>query len=571
MKKLLFYIILLVRTSAFAQVGVGTTTPESSAALDVTSTTKGFLPPRMTQVQMFAINGGEPANGLMVYCSDCAPAGFYGYVNGNWGTLGASASVTVNCSANGFSSGAIIKDVALSNASFSVTLTNNAFSSATISFAATDVALSGGSSGITVGSPTGAPALGGGGIITLAAGQSVIITYPLTGTPTASGTLTATWTKASLTCTKSKIILLGSATFTLPQDNRYVISTYDGSPLIDIQGVIDNSANKIIINIPYASGVGSYSGYSSDVITGAAGQNGDSNGFSISYPGGTFATAGNIPVTVTVNGDGIYNAKKLSFLAEEAIVSLPLLNNGNTVGNLSIVVAGAAYDRMYGIADASGNTESHKFVYLPVIAEDGRIWLNNNLGSNYSNKNSTIYNPLKQATAFDDFNAYGSFFQWGRKSDGHELINWTGSTQAAGTATTLTNSDTPLSTAFITEDASPYDWRVSQSDSLWLINGTNNPCPVGFRPPTQVELLNLKNNSTSYATNIAAASSILKIPSAGVRGSNGSLGGASADNIHLYTNSVIGTDTYIHRWVSTATDFTSIGRVVGASVRCIKD
>ncbi len=34
----------------FAQVAVGITSPDASAALDVTSTTQGFLPPRMTRV-----------------------------------------------------------------------------------------------------------------------------------------------------------------------------------------------------------------------------------------------------------------------------------------------------------------------------------------------------------------------------------------------------------------------------------------------------------------------------------------------------------------------------------------
>ncbi len=46
------------------QVGVGTNAPNVSAALDVTSTTTGFLPPRMTAVQMNAI--ATPATGLVV-------------------------------------------------------------------------------------------------------------------------------------------------------------------------------------------------------------------------------------------------------------------------------------------------------------------------------------------------------------------------------------------------------------------------------------------------------------------------------------------------------------------------
>ena len=46
-------------------VGIGITTPASSAKLDITSTTQGFLPPRMTTAQKNAI--ASPASGLVVY------------------------------------------------------------------------------------------------------------------------------------------------------------------------------------------------------------------------------------------------------------------------------------------------------------------------------------------------------------------------------------------------------------------------------------------------------------------------------------------------------------------------
>ena len=46
---------------------VGGTTPNASAALDVTSTTKGLLLPRMTTTQRNAIS--SPENGLLIYNS----------------------------------------------------------------------------------------------------------------------------------------------------------------------------------------------------------------------------------------------------------------------------------------------------------------------------------------------------------------------------------------------------------------------------------------------------------------------------------------------------------------------
>jgi uncharacterized protein (TIGR02145 family) len=80
MKTIIFTLVayaFLGLSSSKAQVGVGTTTPDASAALDVESTTKGFLPPRMTTAQRDAINGGSPATGLTIYNTDTDCVQFY--------------------------------------------------------------------------------------------------------------------------------------------------------------------------------------------------------------------------------------------------------------------------------------------------------------------------------------------------------------------------------------------------------------------------------------------------------------------------------------------------------------
>ena len=80
-KHLLSTIILLsVLSMVQAQVGIGTTTPNSSAALDVTSTSAGLLPPRMTAIQRNAISG--PSAGLMIWCTDCGTNGELQVYNG---------------------------------------------------------------------------------------------------------------------------------------------------------------------------------------------------------------------------------------------------------------------------------------------------------------------------------------------------------------------------------------------------------------------------------------------------------------------------------------------------------
>jgi uncharacterized protein (TIGR02145 family) len=86
MKKLIFSlsIIFLINELNAQNVGVGTTTPHTSAVLDVSSTTKGFLPPRMTAAQRSAIS--SPTNGLLVYQTDY-PSGLYYFNVGVWSSV----------------------------------------------------------------------------------------------------------------------------------------------------------------------------------------------------------------------------------------------------------------------------------------------------------------------------------------------------------------------------------------------------------------------------------------------------------------------------------------------------
>ncbi|MDB5276623.1 MAG: hypothetical protein JWR61_1578 [Ferruginibacter sp.] len=65
----LFVAVFLMFSVTRAQVGIGTATPNTSAQLDLSSTSKGFLPPRMTAAQRDSIE--HPAQGLMIYCTDC--------------------------------------------------------------------------------------------------------------------------------------------------------------------------------------------------------------------------------------------------------------------------------------------------------------------------------------------------------------------------------------------------------------------------------------------------------------------------------------------------------------------
>jgi hypothetical protein len=72
---------VLLTATTHAQVGIGTATPDVSTVLDVQSTTKGFLLPRMTETERDNI--ASPATGLVVWCTNCGLEGELQFFNGS--------------------------------------------------------------------------------------------------------------------------------------------------------------------------------------------------------------------------------------------------------------------------------------------------------------------------------------------------------------------------------------------------------------------------------------------------------------------------------------------------------
>lgn len=80
---ILFILSIISNNNLFSQVGIGTTSPNASSILDITSTSKGILIPRMTSSQRESIS--SPANGLMVYQTD-GTSGYWYYNGSLWTT-----------------------------------------------------------------------------------------------------------------------------------------------------------------------------------------------------------------------------------------------------------------------------------------------------------------------------------------------------------------------------------------------------------------------------------------------------------------------------------------------------
>jgi hypothetical protein len=108
---------MLTAWQSLAQTGIGTTTPDASAKLDVSSTNKGFLPPRIALTALISANPvTSPATGLLIFNTATAGSipnqvtpGYYYWdgVNAKWVRLEDKAdnlgdhTATINVKLNG--------------------------------------------------------------------------------------------------------------------------------------------------------------------------------------------------------------------------------------------------------------------------------------------------------------------------------------------------------------------------------------------------------------------------------------------------------------------------------------
>lgn len=202
-----------------------------------------------------------------------------------------------------------------------------------------------------------------------------------------------------------------------------------------------------------------------------------------------------------------------------------------------------------GVPTWSGAIAGTMDVYNPAT---GKIWMDRNLGA------------TQVATSSTDASSYGDIYQWGRAADGHQI-------RTSGTTATLSSSNTPGHGNFILASSTPYDWRNPQNDNLWQgITGANNPCPTGYRLPTEAEL-EVERLSWSSNNSAGAFASPLKLPVAGYRYlSTGSFINVGSGGDY-WSSTISGTMSRSLYFQSSNAYMCSNHRALGISVRCLKD
>jgi hypothetical protein len=327
-----------------------------------------------------------------------------------------------------------------------------------------------------------------------------------------------------------------------------------GSPVIKGSFVRGTPAN-VTLTLNYVNGSGaSYSSFSSTTV----------NGITLTVPAGILNSG----------------AGSITFIARGTPVAagyflIPVRIAGSTTCNLPVTVVNAGTTETTGdpgtVAGSTGTVsftyQNQPVVYKTVRAADGKIWIQQNLGS-----------PRVSLNSIDE-GSYGHVFQWGRWDDGHQLPT---SSVITGNASLQNPSQIASGNpAFIkSQTLGSAWWGVGGvSTDTWSGNtptSTNgkSPCAAlgaGWRIPTAAEwqnIINLESISDTYT----AFRSNLKLPAGAYRISQTGITGQNGDSGRFWTSTADGAsamavfiDNAYGLFISPAE------RGFGLPCRCVKD
>jgi len=201
------------------------------------------------------------------------------------------------------------------------------------------------------------------------------------------------------------------------------------------------------------------------------------------------------------------------------------------------------------------NDKDYKVIKSPIT---GKNWLDRNLGASQA------------CQSLEDAACFGDYYQWGRKTNGHEKTSNYSSTKK------LLDKDLKIGGKYVVvKHSSSFDWRIEQNDNLWKDeNSMNNICPKGYRVPSEKEILTETLNAPKphkVFDNKSAYTNFLKIPSTGFR--TLCLGDVVRQGRHgsLWTSSVYERESFYLDFNPTEAVMTTGARAEGLPVRCIQN
>ncbi|MCI3937443.1 T9SS type A sorting domain-containing protein [Chryseobacterium aahli] len=213
------------------------------------------------------------------------------------------------------------------------------------------------------------------------------------------------------------------------------------------------------------------------------------------------------------------------------------------------------------------NYRGQSVVYTTVRGADGKIWLQQNLGS------------AQVATSQSDADSYGDLFQWGRWDDGHQLRN------SQTSAIPSINSPDGLNGSgsfIIGSSASERWWSTNALSDQWTavnasaVSSSNgaDPCKAigqGWKMPSQAEWTTAVN-AEGISNPAMAYSSKLKLPAGGNRSfTNGTFDFVGQRGYFWSSDTSNSGGRFLYVGTSSANPSSGASRGQGASVRCIKD